>query len=160
MKAPTRPLLALTARDLMSTDVISVPREMSLQAAARLLGRAAISGAPVVDADGRCIGVLSATDFLAWAEQGQEAHSILHPGCMISAWEVPSADTLPVEEVERYMTADPVMVTPGTPIGTLAKMMLDAHIHRVIVVDTENRPVGVVSSLDILGAVARAAHAA
>jgi predicted transcriptional regulator len=36
-------------------------------------------------------------------------------------------------------------------------MMMDAHIHRVIVVDSENRPIGVVSSTDILAAVARAA---
>src|SRR5262245_55009740 len=68
MKTASKPLLALTARDLMTTDVVSVPQEMSLQGAARLLSRASISGAPVVDADGRCVGVLSATDFMVWAE--------------------------------------------------------------------------------------------
>jgi len=35
-------------------------------------------------------------------------------------------------------------------------MMIDAHIHRVIVVDEQQRPVGVVSSTDILSAVAYA----
>jgi predicted transcriptional regulator len=38
-------------------------------------------------------------------------------------------------------------------MSDLARMMLDAHIHRVIVVDEQNRPVGVVSSTDILAAV-------
>jgi CBS domain-containing protein len=58
--------------------------------------------------------------------------------------------------VGRYMTQDPVTVSPGTHISDLARMMTDAHIHRVIVVDGQNRPVGIVSSTDILAAVAYA----
>ena len=62
-----------------------------------------------------------------------------------------------MDQVERYMTHDPVMVSPQSPIGELARLMLDAHIHRVIVRDERNHPVGVVSSTDILAAVAGAA---
>ena len=54
------------------------------------------------------------------------------------------------------MTADPVTVSPHTPIGKLARLMLDAHIHRVVVVDEQRRPIGIVSSTDILAAVAYA----
>ena len=43
----------------------------------------------------------------------------------------------------------------STPLVRLAQMMLDAHVHRVIVVDNEQKPVGIVSSIDILAAVAR-----
>jgi CBS domain-containing protein len=54
------------------------------------------------------------------------------------------------------MTKDPVLVGPGTPIGELAGIMMDAHIHRIIVVDMVTlRPLGIVSSMDILAAVAR-----
>jgi CBS domain-containing protein len=52
------------------------------------------------------------------------------------------------------MTPDPVMVKPATPITEVARKMIDAHIHRVVVVDEAGRPKGIVSSTDVLGAVA------
>ena len=62
------------------------------------------------------------------------------------------------DQVGQYMTQDPVTVPPDSPIGDLARMMTDVHIHRVIVVDAEGRPVGVVSSTDVLAALAGAAE--
>ena len=75
MLTATKPFLALTAADLMSPAVVVIPTSMSLQAAARLLSRFAISGAPVVDAEGRCVGVLSTTDFLARVQEGNPART-------------------------------------------------------------------------------------
>ena len=42
----------------------------------------------------------------------------------------------------------------ATPIRELAREMSDADIHRVIVVDEQERPIGVVSSTDVLAAMA------
>jgi CBS domain-containing protein len=56
------------------------------------------------------------------------------------------------------MTPNPVTVAPSTPIGDLAGRMVEHHIHRVIVVDEADRPIGVVSSTDVLNAVAVAAR--
>jgi CBS domain-containing protein len=53
------------------------------------------------------------------------------------------------------MTPDPVTVTPATPVGRIAQMMVDAHIHRLVVIDKNQNPVGIVSATDILGALAR-----
>jgi CBS-domain-containing membrane protein len=140
--ATPKPLLDLTASDLMSRTLVVIPQEITLQAAGHLLSQARVSGAPVVDAAGRCIGVLSATDFIELVWKGQE-----------------SAPRQPSEEnVRAYMTADPVMVPASTPLGELAQMMLDAHIHRVIVAHGDRKPVGVVSTTDILAAVASAAR--
>src|SRR5262249_17933225 len=143
--------------DLMSRDVVLIPRAMSLRTAAHLLSESRVSGAPVVDETGECIGVLSTTDFMRWVESGERGPSTpahFNPGCFHTAWQVPDADTLPAEEVGSYMTADPVTVPPGTSIAELARKMIDAHIHRIIVVDAKNRPIGVVSSTDVLAAVA------
>jgi CBS domain-containing protein len=49
-------------------------------------------------------------------------------------------------------------VTPQTPIGEVAQKMAEAHIHRVLVVRDHDRPCGIVTSTDILTAVAGAAH--
>ena len=67
---------------------------------------------------------------------------------------------LPPDPVSGYMTADPVTATPDTPVGTLARRMLDAHVHRVIIVGPAGRPVGIASSTDVLAAVAREAGGA
>jgi CBS-domain-containing membrane protein len=64
----------------------------------------------------------------------------------------------PPDSVYQYMTADLVTVAAEMLLGELAQHMLDAHIHRVVVVDEDRRPVGVVSSTDILAAVARTAR--
>jgi predicted transcriptional regulator len=153
-----RNLLNLCAADIMSKHIVMIPREMSLQGAARMLHRAGVTGAPVVDDLGRCIGVLSTTDFMHWIEKGHKPATAKARGdCMCTGWELP--DTMPEATccVEDWMTRDPVLVVAGTRIGELARMMIDAHIHRVIVVDSvSQRPIGVVSTIDVLAAVARA----
>ena len=57
------------------------------------------------------------------------------------------------------MTPDPVTVGEDTPLTELAQRMVDAHVHRVVVVDRRYRPVGIVSSTDILAGIARAGRA-
>jgi CBS domain-containing protein len=204
MRATAKPLLALTAGDLMQADVVRLPEDMALGEAASLLLRHQIGGAPVVDSQGKCVGVFSAADFLRLSQMradatrptppalpitctfqtkrrtsdgnevtlctlppgvcpiqsrqegpGREKLIVCsHPHCVLVDWQVVDVEKLPTDEVRRFMTPDPVMAEPATSIGVLAQMMIDAHIHRVIVVDAERRPIGVVSSTDVLAALA------
>lgn len=152
-------LFALTAADVMSRDLVVIPREMSLEGAARMLSRSGVTGAPVIDSEGRCIGVLSATDFMTRAEhlQNQDKKKGSDPVC--KPWQLPMGVVESDCRVEDCMTHDPVLVGAMVKIGELARMMMDAHIHRIIVVDTAtDRPIGIVSSIDILAALARAAR--
>jgi len=200
MATISKPVLTLTTSDLMSREVITIPHEMSLRAAAHLLFQNQISGAPVVDADGRCIGVLCASDFVHWLEEGgrgaddvpvaacpyrvdgrllngepavictlaegscplQEMRPTMggrhtavcrQPGGVVGDWQELTKN-LPVSAVHRYMTADVITVGPQMTLPKVARMMIDAHIHRIFVVDGERRPIGVVSSTDLLAAVA------
>ena len=75
--------------------------------------------------------------------------------CVCSDWQVVDMDLLPEETVDRYMTPDPVTASADAPLRDLARKMIDAHIHRIIIVDEWNRPVGVLTTTDILAAVAR-----
>lgn len=204
MATATQPFLALTANDLMSHEVVLIPQDMLMGDAARLLPRHRISGAPVVDAAGRCVGVLAATDFLRLVGQqatperpaargppcayqrqrqapdgttlltctldpgacrlqslGRDAagEAVLvcnHPDCVLFDWEVVGVEELPAALVREHMTPDPVTAPAEAPIAVLARHMIDAHIHRVIIVGEQGAPVGIVSSTDILAAVARA----
>jgi predicted transcriptional regulator len=152
----TNSFLSVCAADIMSRQIVMIPRAMSLQAAARSLARAKVSGAPVVDDNGRCIGVLSTTDFMHSVEHEDDSDSKTRVTSkpMCQSWQIPESSIQPCC-VEDYMTKDPVLVPPGTRIGELARMMMDAHIHRLIVVDKSQRPIGIVSSIDILAAIAR-----
>ncbi len=157
MAIATKSLWTLTANEVMSRDLVTIPQAMSLAAAARILAHARISGAPVVDRDGRLIGVISLWDIAAWA--GKPGHPARRPPPesedFHSPWQLVDARDLPPDEVSRHMTTNTVTARPSTPLAELSRMMVDAHIHRIIVVDDEHRPIGIVSSTDILGAVAR-----
>jgi CBS-domain-containing membrane protein len=202
MPAILKPLTALTAGDVMSRDVVSVSHETSLREAGRLLLLHQISGLPVVEPGGTCIGVLSTSDLLRWAihEHGggaprfserpltcifqlkqrgnngeervlctlpldtcplqrKEGEKVFccSPHEVLADWQVVNVEQLPTENVGRFMTPDPVTVAVDTPLPKLAQKMVDAHVHRIIVVDRRNRPVGIVSSTDILATIARGA---
>jgi CBS domain-containing protein len=198
-------LLSMTAEELMSKEVVHLHQEISIKEAALTLVKNGISGAPVVDHDGRCVGVFSTSDLLRCyskqkhdrtipAEQavtcpfvktirersGRETDLCNLPlgVCSIQRqmqdeegnlqvicsqphdvpveWGVIEVEKLPEDPVQRYMTPDPVMIAADATIQTIARMMTDAHIHRVIVVRGDGRPVGVVSSSDLLAALAHA----
>lgn len=204
MQATSKSLTEQTAEEVMASDLVLLPEDMPLREAARRLLRNQVGGAPVVDGEGRCVGVLSAIDFLRLAERrtdvtkptapplpitcsfqtkhrmtggrdvilctlaagvcpiqikqrepdGEEKLVCSQPHCVLVDWQEVEVEKLPFDEVRQYMTTDPVTVAPDTPIRTLARMMIDAHIHRVIVVDEERKPIGIVSSTDLLAALA------
>jgi CBS domain-containing protein len=146
----------MTAADLMSAPVTSIPHDMLLRDAGHLLMKSNISGAPVVDAEGNCVGILSSSDFVGWAEAGGEMEDKSKAVSFIAPWgEIINLDACEGCVVSRFMTRGPVTVTPATSIGEIAQKMIDAHIHRVLVADN-NRPCGIVSSTDIIAAIANA----
>jgi CBS-domain-containing membrane protein len=158
MHVLAKPFSALTAADLMTRDVVAIPERLSLRAAAHLLAQAQVTGAPVIDENGACVGVISGSDFVRWADDGSPRRRATVSTCVCADWQVVEVGSLPLDEVGLYMTTDVVTVAPHTGIVELARMMLDAHIHRVIVVDARRRPVGVLSTTDVLAAVANAEH--
>ena len=150
----TKPMLELTAADLMSRDIVTIPRHLSVRGAAHRLAQSHVGGAPVIDETGRCVGVLSMTDLVRWMDRGDGPHRRpLVREEFHTPWQMEDIERLPQEEVGRLMTTDLVSVTPSTRIGELAGMMLDAHIHRLVVLDEKGRPAGVIATTDVLAAV-------
>jgi CBS domain-containing protein len=160
MRTTTKSFLALTAADLMTAPVMTLPADTPLHEAARLLSGSGIHGAPVVDADGHCLGVVSSSDFVTYISKGGEPGGHCESISFIAPWgEIINIEESAEDEIRCYMTTPPVTVARETPIGELARTMVDAHIHRVLVID-QDRACGIVSSTDILTGVARAARTA
>jgi CBS domain-containing protein len=201
MTATTRPLLALAVSDLMRRDVVTLSQDAPLRAAAELFLRRQVEVAAVVDADGRCVGMLSAPDLIRWAlgeAQGGAADvappacpyqvrgrlltgedavictltagscplQVLRPmtgGCHTAVCQMPEGvvsdwQAVPggahASAVRRYLTAD-ATVAAAASLPALARAVVDGHVHRLIVVDEQHRPIGTVSCLDVLAALAQ-----
>jgi CBS domain-containing protein len=110
--------------------------------------------------DGRDLAICTLPPGACPVQETQEAagaESLIvcgQPGCILSDMLVGDLAGLPTEELKRYITRGPLSVKSQTPLPDLARIMLDAHIHRLIVVDDEKKPVGIVSSSDLLAVLA------
>jgi CBS-domain-containing membrane protein len=148
-------LFELTAEDLMSRGVVCIPSATSLRAAARLLIEAKVSGAPVVDEGGRCLGVLSQTDLTRSLAQDGPAPD--HEDEVVADWQLADVERLPGDEVSRYLTRSAITAPERAPVRELAALMCEARVHRVLITDPRGKVIGIVSSLDVLRAVANEA---
>lgn len=86
---------------------------------------------------------------------GTVSSECAEPNTMLADWQCVRTESLPAESVRHYMTTGAVTADAGTAAVELAKKMGRFCIKRVIIVDEQERPVGVVSSSDLIAAIAR-----
>jgi len=124
--------MTLYASDVMVKDVITVTESMPLKDVARMFVEKKITGAPVVNAEGELVGVISETD-------------IIRKTTSIGAWS-PST-------VGQIMTRPAVTVSPDETLQRVCEMMYNRRIHRVVVAEGA-RIKGILTTMDILRAIA------
>jgi CBS domain-containing protein len=122
----------------MVKDVITVGEEVSVSDLCDILQQAHVNGAPVVNADGTLVGVVTEEDVL----YGSMGHA---PG--------ESAEGESGSLVRDIMTSPAVCATEDTDVLSLCRLMWQMRIHRIPIV-REGRLQGVVSSMDIVRAIA------
>lgn len=149
-QSPLGRLEALRVVDVMARHVTTIPWSATMDEAAATLRARGISGAPVVDDRGRCVGVLSATDFLRYDLREGESEVTLQDLGDECVWEHPW------NSVQRHMSAPAQFVAPGVALTAAAETMCSRNIHRLIVLDESRAPVGVVSTLDVVSALVQA----
>lgn len=125
----------LTAGDLMTIDPVVVAVDAPLQEAERLIRDYRVSGLPVIDRDGMLVGVIRQTDFVHL--DNPEVRALIRN----------TSSRILVGEV---MSRPPVTVLLTTPLLKAARLMLDERVHRVVVIDHEQRPLGVISAMDFV----------
>jgi CBS domain-containing protein len=146
----------LTAGDVVHRTVLVLPEEMRVERAAHLLLKRRLRAAPVTDSSGRCVGLLSAVDILRWNldERPSGPNSIARTACVWCDWQVVDVKSTERNDVVRYTMRDPLLITPDMRLMEIAKILLQGDRGPVVVVDDERRPLGVLSSKDILAALA------
>ena len=125
--------------ELMQRNVRTIASEACVAEVVLSLADAHVSGLPVVDKNGRMIGVVSATDILT-AEAEAESQRV-------------GRELLEETSVREIMTARPYTVAPDEDVREAARQMLYADVHRLFVAEGDCL-VGVISTTDIVRAVA------
>lgn len=150
--------MGICAKDIMTADVIYAVEDMTVQELAHLLNEHRITGAPVLDAVGALVGVVSASDILLHDEvfgdepvQGSDYHRQIE-GHGDALWEGLAPEEVGDRRVGDIMSRGAITAQQDTPIEELAGLMYSHRIHRVLIVDGE-RLTGIVSTMDILRAV-------
>lgn len=143
----------LTAKDIMTTNPVTIRPEADVSEAVRLMLENKINGLPVVDADGRLVGILCQSDLIV--QQKKLAlpsfFTLLDGFLPISAPETldREIDKMTALNVEKAMSGKPVSVKPDTPLDEIATMMVEKKLYTLPVVD-HDAVVGVVGKEDVL----------
>ena len=144
----------MRAADVMTSEVITAGEDASVQEAAKLMVEHGISAVPVVDREGRMVGMVSEGDLLHRAETGTERRH--------SWWLeiVASTNQLAGEYVKSHsgsvkdiVTRDVISVTEETTVADIAILLETNRIKRVPVL-RDGRLVGIVSRANLVRALA------
>ena len=151
--------MAERIREIMDPSPATVSPDASVQDVVAALREHQLPGVPVVDADGRCLGIVTEADLVLPDDEGD-----LHIPHYVNLF----GGTVFLEPLGRFenrlrkafaasaadmMTRDPDTVDPDTSVRDAARLIHDTGHNRLPVVE-EGRLVGVVTRVDVLGALA------
>jgi CBS domain-containing protein len=119
----------LTAGSIMTTDLVTVRPEVSIENAIQVLLNQSISGLPVVDDDGRLVGVITEFALLAVTyDKRVKNHT-----------------------VSQHMTRDVIAVDVNDPVSRIVDLCIVHRVRRVPVMQN-GRLIGVIARRDVLRA--------
>jgi CBS domain-containing protein len=148
-------------REIMDASPLTVSKDTRVEDVVRLLREHELPGLPVVDADGRLVGIVTEADLVLPDDQGD-----LHIPHYINLF----GGTVFLEPLGRFekrlrkafastaadmMTGHPDTASPDTTVREAARLIHESGHNRLPVVDEDGRLVGVVTRMDVLGALAR-----
>ncbi len=126
--------MSVCALDLMSPVVFRLNPETRVSLAWTSMRDHEVRHVCVTDDEGRLVGIASDRDILVL---GEDRYA-------------------PATALSEVMTPEPITRTIDAPVEELAELMLSLHIEAVPIIDIERRPIGIVTSSDLLRALARA----
>jgi len=149
---------AMKAKDVMTSPVISVEPDESIWQAVRTMLQRHISGLPVIDKQGRLVGIVSEGDFLRRAETGTQRRRarwlefLIGPGRLADEYTRSHG-----RKISDIMTPDPLTVTEETSLDEVVRTMEKRRIKRLPVV-RGNVVVGILTRANLVHALAGVAR--
>ena len=142
-----------TAKDIMTSNVITTTRAQSIKELSELFVTHKINGVPVVDDNGGVIGVVTQGDLI-------EQQKNLHIPTVIALFDAvlfiesakkfeEEAKKLTGKTVNDIYHRNPVTVTPNTEVNEVATLMAEKDVHTIPVVDG-GKLVGIIGKIDVI----------
>jgi len=158
----------MNVSQVMITKIVTLKPGQTLQEATRILAKAGISGAPVVDDDSNVVGILSEADIMARLQrEGQEWDMLFLPstistmGVTVDFIKASKSDDvralfekMETETVAGAMTEDPVTIGPEAELLEAIRLMINKQINRLPVIG-EGKLVGLFTRGDVLKGLAQ-----
>jgi len=145
-----------TIAEYMKTEVVTVGPDATIKELAGLFHEHDISGCPVVDEDGRLIGMVTEGDLVA---QDADVHfprfiQILDSNIYLESPKKFEERLRKITgaTVREVMTSDVLTVTPDMPVRRAATIMADKGINRLPVIDDDGRVIGILGRHEVLQA--------
>ena len=146
-----------TAKDIMTKEVITVTADVTIEGLARIFTRHDISGAAVIDAEGKLIGIVTENDLIKMEQK-------LHIPTVINIFDAviylgsskrfeEDIKRMAATKVEDIYRKDIVTITESSTIEEIATIMSEKDIHHLPVVK-KGKLVGIVGKKDIVRAIA------
>jgi CBS domain-containing protein len=139
---------SVTVKDVMTTCVVSMRKDASFREMAAALREHRVSAFPVVDGDGKVIGVVSEADMLTKEALGSEPQGM--PGMITGLLRRKEHAKARGVTAGDLMSGPPVTVTPADTVQHAAKLMYTRKVKRLPVVDSGAHLVGIISRADVL----------
>ena len=141
------------AKDIMTSEVITLTPETSITQAAQTLLNRRINGCPVVDASGKLVGILCQADLVVQQKRLSmpSVFTLLDGVLPLSSRSSldKEMEKIAATTVEQAMSLNPKYVSPETTVEDIATLMAQHNFHTLPVVDN-SRVVGVIGMEDIL----------
>ncbi|WP_405758123.1 MULTISPECIES: CBS domain-containing protein [unclassified Streptomyces] len=134
-----------TVADVMTTRYIAVTPDTGFKDIAAAIKRWKVTALPVVEGEGRVVGVVSEADLLPKEEFHEH-----RPGLIEQMRRLGDTAKAGSTRAENLMTAPAVTIRPDATLPQAARLMADRHIKRLPVVDADGTLKGVVSRSDLL----------
>ena len=147
------------AAELMVANPVSIRENATVQEVITLLTDKGFSAAPVIDAAGRPIGVVSRADIVAHQRESFAVISAVSPSAEENQAAAPAQEAGrqegPAAKEYRTLVRDimtPVVfsVAPDASAAKVVQEMVALKVHRLFVVDSGSVLIGVISALDVL----------
>ncbi len=152
---------SIRAKDVMSRDMVTINAKDTVHDALQLMAENKVSALPVVDRNGQCIGIVSTSDIVDVTRDLEEGLDILDKAEELNYGQFVAklGDGVGHQLVSELMSNAVVSTKPDTRLAEAASQMLRERVHRLPVIDNQQRLIGILSTTDILTALVDHAHA-
>ena len=140
----------MKVKEIMTKDLNSIAPDLTVREALALLKKLQISGLPVIDKDGRLLGMFTEKDVLSYilpSYIGKVGRFIYGENSKITRKKFAELDNIKVSQLMRKEVAT---TREDVTLCEVAKIMLTQKVRRLPVLDTEGKVTGIIARCDVL----------